>query len=95
LIKEQFDVMTNKFEISDKIFKIVADQAANVKCAFKNTTSSHSNAPVSTPADFSDVDQLGFVDKLTFNMLFKQRKAELVSQKEKILEKQLMKVTSL
>ena len=32
--------MTDKFEITNKVFKIVADQAANIKCAFKNTTSS-------------------------------------------------------
>ena len=32
--------MTDKFEITNKMFKIVADQDANVKFAFKNKTSS-------------------------------------------------------
>lgn len=78
--------MTEKFEITDKIFKIVADQAANVKCAFKNSTSAE---PQTTS---SDNDPLEFVDKLTFNMLFRQRKEELVTQKESILTKQMIQV---
>ena len=39
-----------------------------------------------------DIDQLEFVEKLTFTMLFKQRKTELLSQKENILAQQLLKV---
>ena len=39
LIKKQFDSMLDMYDISDKVFKIVADQAANMKKAFKETTS--------------------------------------------------------
>jgi hypothetical protein len=91
LIKKQFDQITNKFQVSEKLFKIVADQAANVKCAFKNTTSSKKIAE----HDLEDSDPLNFVEKLTFTMLFKQRKAELISEKESILKKHLLKVINL
>ena len=82
--------MTDKFEITDKIFKIVADQAANVKCAFKNSESASSQP--ATQEKSSEIDPLEFVEELTFNMLFKQRKEELVTQKENILKKQMIKV---
>ena len=82
--------MTDKFEITDKIFKIVADQAANVKCAFKNSESASSKP--ATQEKSSEIDPLEFVEELTFNMLFKQRKEELVTQKENILKKQMIKV---
>ena len=36
-IKTQFDVVSKEFEIGDKVFKIVADKAANVKKAFAQT----------------------------------------------------------
>lgn len=82
--------MTDKFEITNKIFKIVADQAANVKCAFKNSESA-SLKPV-TQEKSTEIDPLEFVDKLTFNMLFKQRKEELINQKESFLRIQMIKV---
>ncbi len=82
--------MIEKFNIIDKVFKIVADQAANVKCAFKNSTSSDSRAK--TSAEKSETDPLEFVTKLANNMLLKQRKEELVTQKENILTKQLIRV---
>lgn len=69
----------------------MADQAANVKCAFKNTISSKKIAE----NDIEDFDPLDFVEKLTFTMLFKQRKAELISEKENILKKHLLKVMNL
>ena len=37
-IKNQFDVVAEQFGKKDKVFKIVADQAANVKKAFSETT---------------------------------------------------------
>jgi hypothetical protein len=88
-IKKQFDEMTEKFNITDKLFKIVADQAANVKCAFKNTTSAQ---PESDAVVQVETDPLAFVSKLTFTMLFQQRKAELIAQKESILTQQMLKV---
>ena len=36
-IKSQFEEIASKFNIRTKVFKIVADQAANVKNAFKDT----------------------------------------------------------
>jgi len=81
--------MTEKFNITDKLFKIVADQAANVKCAFKNTTSAQ---PESDAVVQVETDPLAFVSKLTFTMLFQQRKAELIAQKESILTQQMLKV---
>ena len=33
---DQYDAACEEFEISDKVFKIVADSAADNKCAFKN-----------------------------------------------------------
>ena len=71
-IKKQFDEIIDKFEITNRVFKIVADQAANVKCAFKNvkfseTCSKHKH-------NDQDTDQLEFVEKLCFTMLLKQRR---------------------
>ncbi len=37
-IKKQFEEIAAKFKIRSKVFKIVADQAANVKKAFVDTT---------------------------------------------------------
>ena len=81
--------MTEKFDITDKLFKIVADQAANVKCAFKNSISAQ---PESNPLVQVDTDPLAFAGKLTFNLLFQQRKAELIAHKESILTQQMLKV---
>ena len=89
-IKKQFDEIIDKFEITNRVFKIVADQAANVKCAFKNITSVDTRTQLKN--NDQDIDQLEFVEKLTFTMLFKQRKTELLSQKENILAQQLLKV---
>ena len=89
LIKQQFDKITETFEINEKIFKIVADQADNVKCAFKNSLSTQDN---SREKECTSDDALEFVDSLTCNMLFKQRKEELISQKENILRRQMNKV---
>ena len=94
LIKKQFDSMLDMYDISDKVFKIVADQAANMKKAFKETTSAtvvdlaiDDYFPVSKDSH----DSLDFVENLTYSMLFKQRKKELISQKEDILKKQMQK----
>ena len=39
-IKQQLDVITEEFNLNNKVFKIVADQAANVKKAFEHTMNS-------------------------------------------------------
>ena len=36
-IKKKYDEVCEQFGISDRVFKIVADQAKNVKTAFKDT----------------------------------------------------------
>ena len=38
-IKKKYDEVCEQFGISDRVFKIVADQAKNVKTAFKDTQS--------------------------------------------------------
>lgn len=39
-IKEQYDLITKKFGIDDKVFKLVGDSASNNKKAFKHQTES-------------------------------------------------------
>lgn len=47
-IKKQFEEIARKYNIRHKVFKIVADQAANVKKAFVDTTESDDVITIAT-----------------------------------------------
>ena len=74
--------MVKSFNIEDKIFKIVADQAANVKKAFRDEISKEK--PV-------EKDCLDFIETLASEMLFKQSKQDLIEKKQELLVDQLEK----
>ena len=66
-----------------------------MKCAFKNTKTAHSfNTPFEDIEKKQHEDQLSFVPKLTFNMLLKQRKIELLSKKDSLLSQHISNVNN-
>ena len=81
-IKKHYDETISFFDISSKVFKIIADQGANVKKAFKETR---------------ECNKSDKIINLTKNMLEEQRKIDLKSKQELMrieLEKEIEKANT-
>lgn len=72
-IKKQYDEIIKLFDIEDKIFKIVCDQAANNKKAFKETL---------------ECTEDDHIIKITNMLIDKQRKLDMIEEKEEIKKRE-------
>jgi len=86
-IKKQYDSILERFEIADKVFKIVADQAANMKKALQSETESTSIVGGASEDSIINLTKLLIESRKKQDYLQERKQAALAENLNKSIDK--------
>ena len=85
-IKKQYDLILNRFNITDKVFKVVADQAANMKKALEDVTESNTIAGGANEENLISLTKMLVERRRKLDQIEEKKQSELVSNLNKSIE---------
>lgn len=83
-IKKQYDL--NRFNITDKVFKVVADQAANMKKALEDVTESNSIVGGANEENIISLTKMLVERRRKLDQIEEKRQSQLVSELNKSID---------
>ena len=85
-IKKQYDLILNRFNITDKVFKVVADQAANMKKALEDVTESNTIVGGANEENLISLTKMLVERRRKLDQIEEKKQSELVSNLNKSIE---------
>jgi hypothetical protein len=85
-IKKQYDLILNRFNITDKVFKVVADQAANMKKALEDVTESNTIVGGANEENLISLTKMLVERRRKLDQIEEKKQSQLVSNLNKSIE---------
>ena len=85
-IKKQYDLILNRFNITDKVFKVVADQAANMKKALEDVTESNTIVGGANEENLISLTKMLVERRRKLDLIEEKKQSQLVSNLNKSIE---------
>ena len=85
-IKKQYDELLSEYELEDKVFKVVADQAANMKKALKDVNESTSIEGGANEDNIESLTQLLIERRRRYDLVESKKQQKAVEELNKSIE---------
>lgn len=86
-IKKQYDLILNRFNITDKVFKVVADQAANMKKALEDVTESNTIVGGANEENLISLTKMLVERRRKLDQIEEKKQSQLVSNLNRLSKK--------